>query len=76
MLPLGTHSTDAEIVSMMTGVPLKRLEKEEAQRLLELEQELHKRVISQDEAIQAVARAVRARLRWAASLSNGQARAW
>ena len=49
----------AEVVSKMTGVPLTRLEKEEAQRLLELETELHKRVISQEEAISAVARSVR-----------------
>jgi len=49
----------AEVVSMMTGVPLTRLEKEEAERLLELEKELHRRVISQDEAISAVARSVR-----------------
>ena len=44
----------AEVVSKMTGVPLTRLEAKEAQRLLELEQELHKRVVSQDEAIVAV----------------------
>jgi len=49
----------AEVVSLMTGVPLTRLEKEEAERLLELENELHKRVISQEEAISAVARSVR-----------------
>jgi ATP-dependent Clp protease ATP-binding subunit ClpC len=49
----------AEVVSKMTGVPLTRLEKEEASRLLELEAELHKRVISQEEAIHAIARAVR-----------------
>ena len=49
----------AEVVSKMTGVPLKRLEKEEASRLLDLEGELHKRVISQDEAIKAVSRAIR-----------------
>jgi ATP-dependent Clp protease ATP-binding subunit ClpC len=51
--------TIAEVVSKMTGVPLTRLEKKEAQRLLELEAELHKRVVSQDEAINAVAKAVR-----------------
>ncbi len=51
--------TIAEVVSNMTGVPLTRLEKKEAQRLLELETELHKRVVSQDEAIGAVAKAVR-----------------
>jgi ATP-dependent Clp protease ATP-binding subunit ClpC len=49
----------AEVVSKMTGVPLTRLEKKEAQRLLELEAELHKRVVSQDEALTAVAKAVR-----------------
>jgi ATP-dependent Clp protease ATP-binding subunit ClpC len=43
----------------MTGVPLTRLEKKETQRLLELETELHKTVVSQDEAINAVAKAVR-----------------
>ncbi|HQG05774.1 MAG TPA: ATP-dependent Clp protease ATP-binding subunit [Anaerohalosphaeraceae bacterium] len=49
----------AEVVSKMTGVPLTRLEKEEAQKLLELEAELHKTVVSQDEAISAIAKAVR-----------------
>jgi ATP-dependent Clp protease ATP-binding subunit ClpC len=49
----------AEVVSKMTGVPLTRLEKKEAQRLLELEGELHKKVVSQDEAIVAVSKAVR-----------------
>jgi ATP-dependent Clp protease ATP-binding subunit ClpC len=51
--------TIAEVVSKMTGVPLTRLEKKETQRLLELETELHKRVVSQDEAINAIAKAVR-----------------
>src|SRR5690349_7120342 len=49
----------AEVISKMTGVPLTRLEKEEAQRLLELENELHKRVVSQDEAIRAIAKTIR-----------------
>jgi ATP-dependent Clp protease ATP-binding subunit ClpC len=49
----------AEVVSKMTGVPLTRLEKEEAQRLLQLEDELHKRVVSQDEAIKSIAKAIR-----------------
>ena len=51
--------TIAEVVSNMTGVPLTKLEKKETQRLLELEVELHKTVVSQDEAIAAVAKAVR-----------------
>ncbi len=49
----------AEVVSKMTGVPLKKLEKDEAQRLLKLEEELHKKVISQEEAIKAVSKAIR-----------------
>ncbi|MBX3355345.1 MAG: ATP-dependent Clp protease ATP-binding subunit [Phycisphaeraceae bacterium] len=49
----------AEVVSKMTGVPLTRLEKEESQRLLQLEQELHKRVVGQEEAVRAVSRAIR-----------------
>jgi ATP-dependent Clp protease ATP-binding subunit ClpC len=49
----------AEVVSNMTGVPLTKLEKKETQRLLELEAELHKTVVSQDYAINAVAKAVR-----------------
>jgi ATP-dependent Clp protease ATP-binding subunit ClpC len=49
----------AEVISKMTGVPLTRLEKEEAQRLLELENELHKKVVSQDEAIRAIAKTIR-----------------
>jgi ATP-dependent Clp protease ATP-binding subunit ClpC len=49
----------AEVVSNMTGIPLTRLEKKETQRLLELENELHKTVVSQHEAITAVAKAVR-----------------
>jgi ATP-dependent Clp protease ATP-binding subunit ClpC len=54
---------DAEVisqtVSMMTGIPLSRIEKKEAERLLNLEDELHKIVVSQNEAVSAVARAVR-----------------
>ena len=49
----------AEVVSKMTGIPLTRLEKRETQRLLELESELHKRVVSQNDAIAAVAKAIR-----------------
>ena len=49
----------AEVVSKMTGVPLTRLEEAESERLLQLEDELHKTVISQHDAIQQVARAIR-----------------
>ena len=47
------------IVSKMTGIPLYRIEEVESQRLLKLEEELHRRVVGQDEAISAVARAIR-----------------
>jgi ATP-dependent Clp protease ATP-binding subunit ClpC len=49
----------AEVVSKMTGIPLTRMTTEDSLRLMQMEDELHKRVISQDEAIKAVARAVR-----------------
>src|SRR5579862_4127989 len=49
----------AEVVSKITGVPLKRLEDNETARLLQMEDELHKQVVSQHEAISAIARAVR-----------------
>ncbi|MGM0603769.1 MAG: ATP-dependent Clp protease ATP-binding subunit [Bacillota bacterium] len=49
----------AEIVSSWTGIPVTKLEEEETSRLLRLEDELHKRVIGQDEAIKAVSEAVR-----------------
>ncbi len=49
----------AEVISSMTGIPLTRMGQDEAKRLLNLEDELHKKVISQDEAVRAVARAVR-----------------
>ncbi len=49
----------AEVVASMTGIPLKRMGQDEADRLLGLETELHKRVVSQDEAVSAVSRAVR-----------------
>ncbi|USO00130.1 MAG: ATP-dependent Clp protease ATP-binding subunit [Phycisphaeraceae bacterium] len=49
----------AEVVSKMTGVPLQKLEAEEAARLMHLEEELHKQVVSQDEAIKAISKSIR-----------------
>jgi ATP-dependent Clp protease ATP-binding subunit ClpC len=49
----------SEVVAAMTGIPLKRLDQGESKRLLELEGVLHQRVISQKDAIQAVAKALR-----------------
>ena len=49
----------AHIVSIWTGVPVSRLTQDEAQRLIHLEDTLHRRVVGQEEAVKAVARAVR-----------------
>lgn len=49
----------AEVVSKWTGIPVKRMLQSEKEKLLHLEEELHKRVIGQDEAIKAVSDAVR-----------------
>jgi ATP-dependent Clp protease ATP-binding subunit ClpC len=49
----------AEVVSKMTGIPLTRLTTEDSLRLMNMEEELHKRVVSQDQAVSAVAKAVR-----------------
>jgi ATP-dependent Clp protease ATP-binding subunit ClpC len=49
----------AQIVSMWTGIPVMRIAQEESARLLEMESALHKRVISQNEAIETISRAVR-----------------
>jgi ATP-dependent Clp protease ATP-binding subunit ClpC len=49
----------AEIVSMWTGIPVKKMTEEESQRLLQMEEALHGRVVGQDEAIKAVSRSIR-----------------
>jgi ATP-dependent Clp protease ATP-binding subunit ClpC len=49
----------AEVVSKMTGIPLTRMSTEDSLRLMKMEDELHKKVISQDQAVKAVAKAVR-----------------
>ena len=49
----------ADVVSRMTGVPMTRMEEGEAERLLRMEDELHEMVVSQDEAVSAVSRAIR-----------------
>jgi ATP-dependent Clp protease ATP-binding subunit ClpC len=48
-----------EVVSRWTGIPLTALEEEESEKLLRMEEELHRRIVSQDNAISAVARAIR-----------------
>lgn len=49
----------AEVVSSWTGVPVYSLKEEEAKKLIRMEEELHKRIVGQDEAINAISRAVR-----------------
>ncbi|MFH1776524.1 MAG: ATP-dependent Clp protease ATP-binding subunit [Candidatus Omnitrophota bacterium] len=49
----------AEIVSKWTGIPIARLEEKETEKLLRIEEDLHKRLVGQDEAIKAVASAIR-----------------
>jgi len=49
----------AEVVSKMTGIPLTRLSTEDSLRLMKMEEDLHKRVVSQEQAVKAVAKAVR-----------------
>jgi len=54
-----TEEDIAQIVASWTGIPVKRLEEEESERLLKMEEILHRRVIGQDEAVVAIARALR-----------------
>src|SRR5699024_7480712 len=49
----------AEVLAASTGIPIVKLTEEESSRLHHMEQELHKRVIGQDEAIKAISRAIR-----------------
>ena len=54
-----TEEDIAEVVSMWTGIPVTRLAQEETERLLQMEVELHKRIVGQDEAIVNISKAVR-----------------
>ena len=58
-LPEVTEENIAEIVSAWTGVPVSRLVEEETSRLLKMEDEIHSRLIGQDEAVKIVAQSVR-----------------
>ena len=58
-LPVVTDEDIAEVVSMWTGIPVIRISAEESERLLKMEEALHKRIIGQQEAIDIVSRAVR-----------------
>lgn len=54
-----TETEIAEIVSGWTGIPVTQMTEKESERLLKMEDELHKRIIGQDKAVSAVARAIR-----------------
>ncbi|MFE2101718.1 AAA family ATPase, partial [Streptomyces sp. NPDC059468] len=58
-VPKVTAEDVAQVVSRTTGIPVSQLTEEERERLMKLEEHLHERVVGQDEAITAVARAVR-----------------
>ena len=49
----------AEVVSSWTGIPATQITKEESEKLLHLEDELHKRIVGQDKAVSAISRAIR-----------------
>jgi ATP-dependent Clp protease ATP-binding subunit ClpC len=59
MRPEVTDEDIARIVSQWTGIPIIRLEEKESEKLLKIEEELHKRVVGQEEAISTIAHAVR-----------------
>jgi ATP-dependent Clp protease ATP-binding subunit ClpC len=59
MRPLVTEEDIAAVVANWTGIPVSRLAIEEKKRLVNMDEEIHKRLIGQDEAVKAVSRAIR-----------------
>ena len=57
--PLVSTDDIAEVIAMWTGIPLKRIASTESERLMNLENELHQRIVGQNEAIDAISKAVR-----------------
>jgi ATP-dependent Clp protease ATP-binding subunit ClpC len=57
--PIVSVDDIAELISMWTGVPLMQIAEEESERLLRMEEEIHKQIVGQEEAIEAIAKAVR-----------------
>ncbi len=57
--PIVTPEDIAVVLSMWTGIPLSRIEASESERLLTMEEELRKRIVGQDQAIESIARAIR-----------------
>lgn len=58
-IPIIREEDIAYTVSKMTGIPLFKLEQEESEKLIRMEEALHNRIIAQDEAIKAISRAIR-----------------
>ncbi|MDA8156282.1 MAG: ATP-dependent Clp protease ATP-binding subunit [Actinomycetota bacterium] len=58
-IPVATEEDVSYTVAKMTGIPLIKLEEKESEKLLRMEDEMHKRIIAQDEAIKVISRAVR-----------------
>src|SRR4029434_6352654 len=54
-----TEESIAEVLALWTGIPVYKLTEEETAKLLRMEEELHKRVVGQDDAIRAVSQALR-----------------
>ncbi|MBY0359594.1 MAG: ATP-dependent Clp protease ATP-binding subunit [Candidatus Obscuribacterales bacterium] len=57
--PVVTAEHIAQVISLATGIPLFKLSTDQAQRLLDMEKEIHRKVIGQEEAVTAVSRAIR-----------------
>src|SRR6266404_1380491 len=58
-IPVVTRDDVEEVISRWTGIPITSLKEEESQKLLRIEAELHKRIVSQSRAISALSRAIR-----------------
>ncbi|RLD12554.1 MAG: ATP-dependent Clp protease ATP-binding subunit, partial [Caldiserica bacterium] len=58
-VPVVTYEDVAEVVSEWTGIPVSKLVEEEVKKLMRMEEELHKRIVGQDEAVKAVSEAIR-----------------
>ncbi|UCD34195.1 MAG: ATP-dependent Clp protease ATP-binding subunit [Nitrospiraceae bacterium] len=57
--PLVVEDDVAYTVARITGIPLSKLEEKESEKLLRMEEELHRRIVAQDEAVKVIARAIR-----------------
>ncbi|MDA8168728.1 MAG: ATP-dependent Clp protease ATP-binding subunit [Nitrospiraceae bacterium] len=58
-IPVATEEDVAYTVAKMTGIPLIKIEEKESEKLLRMEDELHKRIIAQDEGIKVISKAIR-----------------